>query len=103
MSLCIPGMLTADLLDEKQMVKTLDQWDCVVEWNCRASKGLPSPPQRLDWGSNRSLCCKEEEDLQGVEWNPEGNVWSQLAFHIVGKKPSEASHCQHGAYGEASD
>ncbi len=28
-----------------------------------------APPQQPDQGSNRSLCCKEEEDLQGVEWN----------------------------------
>jgi hypothetical protein len=38
-----------------------------LELNCRAPTG---PPQQLDWGSNRSLCCEEEEkDLQGVECN----------------------------------
>ncbi len=29
--------------------------------------------------------------------------WSQLAFHIVSAKPSEASHGQRGAYDKASD
>ncbi len=46
-----------------------------------------APPQQLDWGSDRSLCCEEEEVL--VELG-EGNMWLQLAFHI-------ASHCQRGA------
>jgi hypothetical protein len=30
-------------------------------------QGLPS--QQLDRGCDRSLCCEEEEDLQGVKWN----------------------------------
>ncbi len=51
----------------KKMVDLLDHWDCVLELKLQ---GLHrAPPQQLDWGSNRSLCCKEEEDLQGVEWN----------------------------------
>jgi hypothetical protein len=33
-----------------------------------ASTGPPLP-QQLDWGCTQSLCCEEEEDLQGVEWN----------------------------------
>jgi hypothetical protein len=35
---------------------------------------------QLDRGSNQALCCKEEEDLQGVVYNR----GSQLAFHLVG-------------------
>jgi hypothetical protein len=30
-------MRTANPLDGKQTVDPLDQWDCVLEWNCRAS------------------------------------------------------------------
>ncbi len=33
---CIPGTQIADPLDGKQTVDPLDQWDCVLEWNCRA-------------------------------------------------------------------
>jgi hypothetical protein len=33
-----------------------------------------APPQQLDQGSNRSLYCEKEEDLQGVEWN-QGKAW----------------------------
>ncbi len=36
-SFCIPRMQTADLLDGKPTVDPLDQWDWVLEWNCRAS------------------------------------------------------------------
>ncbi len=28
-----------------------------------------APPKQLDRGSNQSLCCEEEEALQGEEWN----------------------------------
>ncbi len=94
-SLCIPRTRTADPLDRKQIVDPLDQWDCVVDWNCRASTGLP--PSNLTKAltghcvARRSRTCKERNGTG------EGNVWSQLAFHIVGTKPSEASHCRHGA------
>ncbi len=30
-------MQIADPLDRKQTVDPPDQWDCVLEWNCRAS------------------------------------------------------------------
>jgi hypothetical protein len=33
---CIPETRTADILDGNQTVDPLDQWDCVLEWNCRA-------------------------------------------------------------------
>ncbi len=103
MSLCIPGMQTAGPLDRKQMFDPLDQWDCVLEWNCRASTRLP---QQHNWGSNWSLCCEEDEDLQGVEWNRGRHVmcdqlftlslWSPVncrrkAQWIVVTKPSELS------------
>jgi hypothetical protein len=57
----------------------------------------PPPPQQLDRGSNWSLCCKEEDDLQGVEWNPGGmcdHSWlftslarSVVNLPIVGTEP----------------
>ncbi len=34
---CILGMRTAAPRGGKQTVDPLDQWDCVLEWNCRAS------------------------------------------------------------------
>ncbi len=43
MSLCIPGMQTADPLDKKKTIDPLDQWDCVLEWNCRASTKCNTP------------------------------------------------------------
>ncbi len=55
------------------------------------------PPQQLDQGSNPSLCCKEEEDLQGVEWNQGRQYVIKLAFYIIGTKPSKASHCRRRA------
>jgi hypothetical protein len=53
-----------------------------------------TPPQQLYralTGHNvvrRRRTCKEKKGTG------EGNVSSQLAFHIIGRKPSEASHCQ---------
>jgi hypothetical protein len=38
---CIPRMQTADPLGWKQTIDPLDQWDCVVVWECRSSTGLP--------------------------------------------------------------
>jgi hypothetical protein len=51
----------------KQTVDPLDQWDCVLEWGCSASSVFP--PSTLTAGFNGSLCCEEEEYLQGAEWN----------------------------------
>ncbi len=66
---CIPGTWTADLLDRKQTVDPLDQWDWVLEWIAGPPQ-VPPPPQQLDQGTDRSQRCEEEEeDLQGVEWN----------------------------------
>ncbi len=47
--------------------------------------------------ARRRMTCKEGNGTR------EGNVWSQLAFHIIGTKPTEASHCRRGSEGEASD
>jgi hypothetical protein len=46
-SLCIPGTWIADPLDRKQTADPLDQWDCVVEWNCRASRHSYFWPSQL--------------------------------------------------------
>jgi hypothetical protein len=64
---CTPGAQTAVSLGGKQTVDPLDQSDCVSEQSCKAPQGFP-PPQQLDRGSDRLLCCEEEENLQGVEW-----------------------------------
>ncbi len=32
----------------------------------------PPPPSNLNGGFNWSLCCEEEEDLQGAEWTRNG-------------------------------
>jgi hypothetical protein len=45
-------------------------------------------PQQLDWGSNRSLCWEEEEDLQRVEWN--------RGRHVMYNQVS-SSHCRREA------
>jgi hypothetical protein len=50
-------------------------------------------PQQLDRGSNQSLCCEEEEDLQGVEWNRGRQCVIIAGFSIIGAKSSETSHC----------
>ncbi len=71
---------------------------------CSEIAGHPQgTPQQLDQGSIQSLCCKEEEDLQGVEWNWARQCVITAAFHIVGTKPSEASYWQRRAQGKASD
>jgi hypothetical protein len=52
--------------------KLLTHWTSeTVYWSALVGvpRGGPPPPQQLDQGSDRSLCCEEEEDLQEVEWN----------------------------------
>ncbi len=44
----IPGTRTSDLLVGKETVDPLDQWDCVVGWNCR-------PPECSGYGIQRGL------------------------------------------------
>ncbi len=90
-SLCNPRTWTADPLDGKHTVDPLGQWDHVVERNCRASTGLPPS----NFTEALTGHCVVRRRWTCKEWNGtgEGNVWSQLAFHIVGTKPSEASHC----------
>ncbi len=94
-SLCIPRTRTADPLDRKQIVNPLDQWDCVVDWNCRASTGLA--PSNLTKALTRHCIARRSRTCKERNGTGEGNVWSQLAFHIVGTKPSEVSHCRRGA------
>jgi hypothetical protein len=90
---CIPGTLTADPLDGKLTIDPLDQWDCVFEWYCRAS--TRSPPSSRSLTGDLTGHCVARKRRSCKEWNgtKESNSWSQLAFHIVGTKPIEASHC----------
>jgi hypothetical protein len=89
MSLCISVTRTAEPLDRKQTIDPLDQCDCVVVWNCRASTG--SPPSNLTGALTGHCVARRRRTCK--EWNRtgEGNVWSQLAFHTVSPKTSEAS------------
>jgi hypothetical protein len=92
-------------LGRKQMVEPLDQWDyiCIgvkLQGLQKAPLHPPPPHQQLDQGSDRSLCCGEEEmgcahlSTAAINGTGEG-MWCviTLAFHNVDtKKPSEASH-----------
>ncbi len=72
----------------------------LVQWDCVGVKlqGLHGAPPSNLTGALTGHCVLRRRRTS-KEWNGTGedNVWSQLAFHIVGAKPSEASHCQHGA------
>jgi hypothetical protein len=79
-------------------LKTRPSWwrrDCVVERNCRSSTGLP--PSNLTGALTGYYFVRRRRTCK--EWNGtrEVNVGSQLAFHDVGMKPGEVSHCQRGA------
>jgi hypothetical protein len=76
-----PPDATADPLDKKHMVDTLDYWACVLEWNRSESTGRH--PSNLTGALAGNCVARRRRTCK--EWNGtgEGNVWSQLAFHIV--------------------
>jgi hypothetical protein len=94
-SLCIPRTQTADPLDRKQTIDPLDQWDCVLEWNCRASTGLH--PSKLTGaltghcvGRRRRTCKEWNEIREGMwyqSWLFTSSSQSLVQLSIVGAKP----------------
>jgi hypothetical protein len=59
-------MRTAAPLGGKQTIGPVRQG---IRVKLQASVGAPPPPSILTGGSNWSLRCEEEEDLDGAEWN----------------------------------
>jgi hypothetical protein len=83
-----PGTRITDPLDGKLAVDPLDQWDCVLERNCRASTGLT--PSNLT-GALTGHCLARRRTCEECNGTGEG-MWCVIksALHIVGAKPSKA-------------
>jgi hypothetical protein len=72
------------------MVGPLDQWDCVLEWSCRVSSGLPPTPSNLTRALNSQCVARRRRTCK--EWNgTREGMWCviMMAFHIVNLKASE--------------
>jgi hypothetical protein len=83
-------MQMAAPLGGKQTVDPVDKWACVLNWSCRALTGLS--PSNLTGGFNQSLCCEEEEDLQGAEWN-QGKHGKQPVAKVVARPQAKRTCC----------
>jgi hypothetical protein len=60
------------------------------------AKVVPRSREKRTWGSDRSLCCEEEEDLQGAEWNRgRSSVRSCRLFTLSVRQAGESSHYPH--------
>ncbi len=85
----IPRMRTVTPLGGKQTVVPLDQWDCLLEWSCGASTGLP--PSNLTGALTGHCVAKRRRIYKEQNGTGEKHVVCEhvsLSHHRA--KPSEA-------------